>query len=252
MIDTSDPLARLRAANPVPAARVALLEPDPVLFQAIVAGGVEWRVPASAGRHRRRRRLVPALAVASLLSGAVAYAVLRDEVTKPANVACFEQAASQGDATVVAVDAEGPLAACAELWRRGLLGPTTEVPPLAECTLPSGVVGVFPVADCASLDLPPVPTTTTPPAPPAPPGDPPADVSARILAFRNATVGQFLGSPCVTPQQGTDIVGRELERAGLSGWTIVADGFTADRPCATLSIQADVRQVILAPAPPRR
>jgi hypothetical protein len=249
MMQSSDPLVRLRAANPVPAARVALLAPDPVLFRRIVAEPA----PAAPRRRqpRRGRRLVPALVATSLLGGAVAYAVLRDEVTKPASVACFEQADERSNTEVVAVGGAGALAACAELWRRGVFGPGTDVPPLSECTLPSGVAGVFPVAECAELDLPPVPTTTSLPAPaPDPPA--PADVPARILALRDATVAQFLASPCVTPQAGADIVRRELERAGLTGWTIVAEGFTAERPCATLSIQADVRQVILVPATPRR
>jgi hypothetical protein len=254
MIEMSDPLARLRAVNPVPAAEVALLEPDPVLFRRIVAGRPEAGVVVPR-RRRPARRWVPALVVTSLLGGAVAYAVLRDEVTKPISVSCYEQADLNADIAVAPVGDGGPLAACAEVWRRGGLGTVTEVPPLVECTLASGGVGVFPATAggdvCAGLDLPPVPSTTTPPAPaPDPPA--PADVNARILAFRDATVPQFLEAACMTPQVGTDIVRQELERAGLIGWTITAEGFTAERPCATLSIQTAARQVILVPAPARR
>lgn len=255
MIDTSDPLARLRAANPVPAARVALLEPDPVLFRRITAGDAGIAVRDIRRRRRPARRLVPALAVASLLGGAVAYAVFRDDVTKPATAACFERADMNAATSVAAVGDDGPIEACADMWRRGAFGPVSEVPPLTECTLPSGVVGVFPVvagADtCAFVHLAPTPSTTGLPAPaPDPPA--PADVNARILAFRDATLPQFVGAACVAPQAGADIVRRELERAGLAGWTVVAEGFTADRPCATLSIQPDVRQVVMVPAPPRR
>ena len=254
MIEMSDPLARLRAVNPVPASEVALLAPDPALFRRIVAG--RRNVPVAVARRRRpARRLVPALVVASLVGGAVAYAVLRDEVTKPISVACYQRADLTADTDVAPVGEDGPLAACAELWRRGAFGPVTEVPPLVECTLTSGTVGVFPVTAgvdvCATLDLPPTPSTTSPPAP-APDPPPPADVNARILAFRDATVPQFLGAACVTPQAGTDIVRRELERAGLAGWTVTAEGFSAERPCVTLSIQAAERQVILVPSPARR
>lgn len=255
MIDMSDPLARLRSVNPVPAAQVALLEPDRELFRQIVSGAVAAPLPAARRRRPVRRRLVPALVVASLLGGAVAYAVLRDEVTKPLNVACFEGADLAADTAAATVGDDGPLAACAELWRRGEFGPVAEVPPLTECTLASGVVGVFPAtagADtCATLDLPPTPSTTGPPAPaPDPPA--PADVNSRVLAFRDATVPQFQDAPCVSPQDATAIVRRELQRAGLADWTIVAEGFTAERPCATLGIQAEARRVILVPGTPRR
>lgn len=254
MIDMHDPLARLRAANPVPASQVALLEPDRALFRQIVSGGVAAPLSAPRRRPRPARRFVPALVVASLLGGAVAYAVLRDEVTKPVSVACFERADLAADTSAGSVGDDGPLAACADLWRRGAFGPVAEVPPLAECTLASGVVGVFPVTagvdTCTSLDLPPTPSTTNPP--PAAPGPPaPADVNARVLAFRDATLPQFQVT-CVSPQEGTAIVRRELERAGLAGWTVVAEGFTAERPCATLGFQTEARQVILVPGTPRR
>lgn len=250
MIEITDPLARLRAANPVPAAQVALLEPDPVLIRRIVA---DVSIPAPQPRRRPAWRLVPALIVTSLLGGAVAYAVLRDEVTKPATVACYDRADLNARTDVAAVRDDGPLAACADMWRRGAFGDVTEVPPLTQCTLPWGVVAVFPAtagADtCAGLDLLPIPPSTTLPAPHP---DPPADVNARIRAFRTATQAEFLGATCLTPQEGTEIIRRELDRAGLAGWTVMAEGFTPDRPCATLSIQADIRRVTLVPGPPRR
>ena len=253
MTDSSDALARLGAANPVPAARVALLDPDPVLFRRIVAGGGDAAVPRRHPRRRSARRLVPAFIVASLVGGAVGYAVLRDEVTKPATAACYERADLTAAIEVAAVGDEGPLAACADMWRRGAFGAGAEVPPLTQCTLESGVVAVFPAtagADtCAGLYLPPAPSSTTAPAPDA---DPPPDVNARVLAFRDATQPQFVTATCVTPAAGVDIVRRELGRAGLTGWTVTAEGFTAERPCATLSIRADARSVILVPAPPRR
>ena len=253
MIDSSDALLRMRAANPVPAARVVLPEPDPDLFRRIVAGAPGAAVPAPRRRRRSARRLVPALVVTTLLGGAVGYAVLRDEVTTPETVACHERADLTSRTEVAAVRDDGPLAACADMWRRGAFGAVAEVPPLTQCTLRSGLVGVFPAtagADvCAGLDLPPTPSSTSPPVPAT---DPPADVNARILAFRDATQTHFLSAPCLTPEAGTDIVRRELDRAGLAGWTVTAEGFTPERPCATLSIQADIRRVSLVPGPPRR
>ena len=95
MINVSDPLERLRAANPVPTGLGTLAPPDPVLFRRITA-----LAPTAVPVHspwRRARRLVPALLVTSLVGGTVAYALLRDDVTKPQQVACFEFADTESD-----------------------------------------------------------------------------------------------------------------------------------------------------------
>ncbi len=258
MIDTNDPLERLRAANPVPPAEVALLGPDPVLFDRITSAP-PFPI-ADRPRRRRARRLVPAFVVTTLLGGAVAYGLLRGEVSSPESVACFE-AADQASATeVAAVESGGPIDVCADLWRRGVLGAGTEVPPLVACVLPTGVAGVFPVTPgtdvCTALNLvpitppPPLPATTTPGPEPAPP--PAGDLNAQILNFRDAVLGQFIDAECMAPATGEDLVRRELDRAGLGDWTIVSTGYTAERPCATLSLRPDQRQVVLVPGTPRR
>ncbi len=167
MINTSDPLERLRAVNPVPPAEVALLQPDPVLFDRITSAPPARRA-APLLRRRRGRRLVPALVVTSLLGGAVAYALLRGEVTRPETVACFERADLSATTAVPKVGAAGPIEACADVWRRGTFGGVAEVPPLVACVLPTGVAGVFPAtggADvCTALNLVPItPTPTTSP-----------------------------------------------------------------------------------------
>ena len=262
MIHTSDPLERLRAANPVPPAEVALLAPDRVLFDRII-DAPPAPLAGPLRRRRRGRRLVPALVFTSILGGAVAYGVLRDGVTSPETVACFERADLTATASVQTVEAAGPVEACVEVWRRGTFG-GTEVPPLMACVLPTGVAGVFPttagVDVCTALNLvpisptpptrPPPPTTTTPGPVPAP--QPAADVNTRILNFRNAVLGQFVDAPCMAPATGAEIVRRELDRAGLGDWTVVSGAFSADRPCATLSLRPEERQVLLVPGTPRR
>ncbi|MGI8808153.1 MAG: hypothetical protein ACR2KK_09990 [Acidimicrobiales bacterium] len=269
MINVSDPLERLRAVNPVPPAEVDRMPADPVLFHRITTGRTTL-APGAVARpyraRRRARRLVPALVVASLLGGAVAYGVLRDGVTKPQKVACYERADLQANTEVAVVDARGPLAACADLWRQGVLGAGDAVPDLAECVLDSGVAGVFPATPghdvCAGLGLPPVataPLSTVPSSapPPSGPAPPPADPSARILAFRDAVFPLFVDTPCVEPTAAAALVRRELDRAGLGDWTIrggegrAGDGFSAERPCATLSLRPEVREVVLVPSPRR-
>ncbi|MFN2502873.1 MAG: hypothetical protein ABR540_01320, partial [Acidimicrobiales bacterium] len=111
---------------------------------------------------------------------------------------------------------------------------------------------------CARLNLPPVTPTTPPPTSGSAPTSPPAsDLNARVLAFRDAVAGPFLESPCVEPPAAASMVRRELDRAGLADWTIrggegaSGDGFSAQRPCATLSLRPENREVVLVPAPRR-
>ena len=267
MINRSDPLERLRAVNPVPAGLSTIPGPDPVLFDRIVAGqtGVAARRGRPTAGRRRARRLVPALLVASLLGGAVAYGLLRDGVTHPETAGCYETADLEARTEVPRVDERGALEACAELWRRGVLGAGGQVPPLTECVLQSGVAAVFPAPPgddvCTRLGLATMPRTTPPPPPPQgsttvpPPTQ--GDVNARFLAFRDAVLPQFLEASCMDPRLGEAIVRRELAAAGLGDWTVrggeglAGDGFSAARPCATLSFRPERREIVLVPTPAR-
>ena len=256
MIPTSGPLERLRAANPVPAATVAPVRPDPVLFRAIVSGELEERPPVRPRPARRRLRLVaPALAVTGLLGGAVAYGLLREPAPKPQTTGCYERADLEARTEIVGVGAEGPLAACAELWQQGVLGPGGEVPALTECVLSTGVVGVFPARTsgqdvCSSLVNPTTTGITSPATTIAPPT---VDVNERFRLFREAVLPRFVDAACVEPGAATDIVRRELDRAGLGDWRIASAGpFTADRPCATLGFRPEAGEVLLVPSPARR
>lgn len=264
MIDHRDPLERLRLANPVPPAAVepASSPAALALFLRIVnEDAVVPRAPSARRTRRRARWLVPGLVVAGL-AGSGAYAVLTRPVSHPQTAACFERADLNAPTEVVVFGREGPAAACAEIWARGAFGPV-QVPALAECTLPSGTPGVFPTTgggqECSHLGL----ATMATSAPPGPPGPgpstsaPPGDENARFLGFRDAVLTEFLASPCTDPATADTVVRRELGRAGLGDWTVrsgqgAGDGFSADRPCATLAFRPDERTVVLVPAPPRR
>ncbi len=249
----ADPLVRLRAANPIPPATVTEVRADPALFRAITTGtlgqgGAETR---GTGRRRWGRIAVPALAVAGLLGGAVAYGVLRDGAPKPHTVACYERVDLEAHTEVVGVGREGPVAACAALWERGAFRSAREVPPLAECLLPTGVVAVFPATPghdvCRAVAAAQAPATaTTAPSPTL------ADVNDRFLAFRDAVRPQFVDVPCVDAEDAAAIVRRELDRAGLSAWTVRSGPFSPERPCATLSFRPEQAEVVLVPATPRR
>jgi len=258
MTNLRDPLDRLRAVNPVLLNGATLSPPDPVLFRRITSDvrAIEPLEVRPDRPRRRTRRLVPALLVISLVGGATAYALLRGEVTKPESVACYESANLRSDTEVASIDERGPAAACADLWRRGEFGAGVEVPELAECVLDTGVPGVFPATAgrdvCTDLNLAPAPTSRPPASTTSPvPSQPPSDLTAQVLAFREATAAPFLDSPCVEPPAAAAIVRRELDRAGLGDWAVRSGDFPAQRPCATLSVRPENREVVLVPSPRR-
>ena len=272
-----DVLERLRACNPVPAGRfddLVWTDIAQAQFQRIVAtpavpARVRGRlapVPAVPGAGRGRRRRVPRVAVlagaVSLSVAVAAYALVTRPTSKPQNVACFAAADLTANTAVVGVDAQGPVAACAGVWARGFLGPTRP-PPLRACLLESGVVGVFPEAPgrdvCLDLGLAaassPAPPTTEPAGIRLAPDDQVVD-HARFFAFRDAALSRFVGQECIGAVAAEEIVREELDRAGLDGWTVTtgvgADGagFSAGRPCASLSFHPEVWSVDLVPVPP--
>lgn len=262
MIDSNDPLHRLRIANPVAA-------PDRAAASTAAAVDLLERIVAAspAGPDRRRRfrwrarLLVPAVLLTGA-AGAAGYAVMNNNAAPRATVACFERADPQARTEVVVSDGRGAAADCADLWAEGRFGGTGgPAPSLATCTLPSGTTGVFPADDrgdvCARLGLAAaVPLASTSTSSPFP-ATTVADENARFLAFRDAVLPQFLDAPCVDPDAARALVRRELDRAGLVDWTIrvgqgTGTGFSADRPCATLSFLPNERAVVLVPAPPHR
>ncbi len=262
-----DLLERLRVLNPVVAGQfddLVFTEPAHALFRQIVAtdapvglqvGGRRVLRPLPAGgQHRRSGRRVAVVAGLVSLSVAVAgYALVGRQPSKPQTVACFAAAELQSLTAVVAVESDGPVAACSRVWEQGFFRKPAPSP-LRACVLESDVVGVFPEASgsdvCLHLGLASVSRA------PSPPESGPFVDPGRFAAFRDAVAGRLDGQGCVGVKPATSIVGEELERAGLTGWKVVlgggADGawFSADRPCVSLSYQPEARTVELVPLPP--
>jgi hypothetical protein len=199
---------------------------------------------------RRRRRLllslVPALAVLLIAAtGFTAYRLTRTEPTHLESIGCYDRADIGGNVTVVSADGRGAVAQCRGLWRQGVVG--SPVPAqLAACVLSTGPVGVFPSSDdqtCERLGL--------------------ADLSAqgeadsrRFVRMRDAIYAR-LGSPpsgssrrsgpCVGEEQARAIVLEELAAHGYPGWKVTTAGeaFSAERPCAEVSLDAGSKTAIL-------
>ncbi len=73
----------------------------------------------------------------------------------------------------------------------------------------------------------------------------------RFLAFRDAVQAR-LGPVCLGPAVAEAIVRDELERAGLEDWTVtlgVGAEFSAERPCASVSLLPEARTVLIVPLP---
>jgi hypothetical protein len=267
-----DPLELLRALNPVPAGQLDELvwsPPARALFARIVAStpgahGTGLRLPPPGSRGpvggRRRRRTARSVAVLATLSvGVAGYALVSDDSPKAVDPACFAGADLAADVAVVKADRGGAVAACADAWAGGAFGaPAT--PQLRACLLDSGAVGVFPEAGedvCLALGLSAAPgeqgasPRTPQPGAERPSSGDPAEEQQRFLAFRDAVVARFLDQGCLGAERAAAVVRQELDRAGLEGWTVDAEGggFTDGRPCASLSFRPEQRLVVLVALP---
>jgi hypothetical protein len=194
-----------------------------------------------ATRLRRRRRLVAAVFIPVVALGLVAAAVLASrspEIT--AHLGCYDAPSVEANTVVVDADGRLPTAICAELWARGEMDPVTKAaPPLEACVLRTGPVGVFPADPpgvCERLGLAPLRTegyhTTT----------------GRIGALRDALVRRVNPDRrCLDEATATATVRRELDRRGLTDWTIKVErgSFAGNRPCAAFGLLERERQVVL-------
>jgi len=256
MTDGSDPLERLRAANPVHAEQLPDIAESArarALFEEITemetlhpAGPEIIRPPATAGQ-RHRRRLVPVVALVGLsLGGAAAYALVTRDASTTHSVACYQAANLEATTAVVTGDGRTAVEVCAEAWNRGVFGPLP-APALQGCVLNSGVAAVFPATAgndvCVALRL----ASLSAGAPS------PAEKS--FLAFKEAVVDRFTSERCVDPDRGAAVVHEELNRAGLATWTVAVgdgvqgEGFSPQRPCAGLAFEQAQRKVVLVPQP---
>lgn len=195
--------------------------------------------PAGVVRRPRAVLALAAIAVLAVATGFGAYALTRGEPTHVDSIGCYSAASTRADVAVIGNTASDPVAACAELWRRGdIAAGVTAAPALQPCVLDTGAVAVIPAAAldaCNRIGA--------------------ARLSEqgrlelrRLGAVQAALVDRFAGD-CVGEQRARAIAEQELRRAGLAGWGVTVVGtFAPGRPCASPTIDRERRSVVLVAA----
>ena len=213
----------LRRANPVTPAgsvsRRSFASAD-ALFADVVARRSR-RVP--------HRVLLIALVIVLVALMVMAFvAVRRQRASVEVGSECY--AADSLDARRVVAPPADPERSCAELWAAGDLG-RGAVPDFDVCTLPAGLLAVFPGESgsvCSRLDLP----------------EYAGDNS--IDRFAHSVNGQ-VSSACIGLRPAEQIVTREIAHRHLSGWTFKRrpGGFDTQRPCASIAVDPAAHTVFI-------
>lgn len=201
----------------------------------------EIAVAGERARTRRRRLflvLVPAVLLALAATGFTTY-VLTREPTQLESIGCFEQADLEANTSIVGSDGRHPVEICAEVLRTTM--GTAAPERLAACVLESGAVGVFPSSGadtCGRLGLAELPKSY-------------AAEQKRFTELREALVARF-ATTCVGEDDARAAVRRELDARGYGSWQIDVEGngFSRERPCASLAFDGEREAVILVPVEP--
>lgn len=247
MNTVSDPIERLRLANPVPpgALRDAAAERARHLLVRLRAN--EVATPTISARTPRRT-LVAAVAVATAgILAAAAYAgyTLTQTATQFETFGCYKTDSLNADTAVLGSGITSPVATCAATYASAF--PDAQPPTnFAACVLPSGSIGVFPADTtsdtCKSLglsNLAQAPTTQK--------------QMKQFANLKHTLAATFSGSTCVSYRQARTGVRAALKANGLSKWTIQegeganGEGFSSRRPCAGLAYDTAQQTVVLVP-----
>ncbi|MEZ5176612.1 MAG: hypothetical protein R2823_10505 [Acidimicrobiia bacterium] len=235
--DRRDLFEALREGDP---ARMSNSEQDALLRQRIKS-----RVLAADRRPlraTRRRILVVALVAAFALASTAAAIYLAREPSDPAGIGCYQAATL--DAPQFGVRAPSSLhpSECEQLWADGTLTnpsvvPKGEIPQLVGCVNPAGGLAVFPSNDdqlCDRLGLARYeePTRTD------------------VVELNVQLLGLFTTEKCMTMDDAQTRVEDILTAQGLSNWSVtVTTPASADRPCASFSLNGSDHTILLVPIP---
>lgn len=197
-------------------------------------------IRARALRQRRpyRRTLVAVAAALIVTSAAAGAMVLWSGEPTIVAVSCYADADLDSDRVSGDVALGLGPQACARVWQSGAFGDGPP-PPLVACLVDDSV-GVFPGPDgtCGDLGL-----------PRSAGGESALATMAELDTALRDIVDQ---TPCLTPEAAVPEASRVVMGLGLheSGWTVrqTADT-TADRPCASFSVDQERKLVAIVPIP---
>jgi hypothetical protein len=181
-------------------------------------------------RRPKRRWMLPAAAAAVLLTGAGAWAAIRDD--GPTNLGISCPGSRDGSIAGVQATSGDPVADCAATWVDLHGG---EAPPMTAYVSPAGNVTVVLAGD------------------PAPDGFAVmenARFDAKLIKLQEslADIAGDLPHGCVDEADARSFVEKEFDRLGLEGWTVEADAgrpIDETRPCARADIHGRDRRVVL-------
>ena len=192
--------------------------------------------------RRRRRRSIGAVVVGTIVivGGSVGVAALirSGQPIQPAQgIACRAAEDPRSDAIVIPANAD-PIAACAEQWANGTLGPTSDVPPLTVCIAVTGVVEVYPGDSevCGRIGLVNADAELTPD-------------NLAVLALNDRLVNEVNAAACAAAVDVLASAKRIVDESGLDGWTIAIRGDSRDADCAKVALDQPTKTITVIKFP---
>ena len=190
-------------------------------------------------RHRRRVALAAAAAATVLIgTGFGTYALTHDEPTHVDSLGCYSEAALQADVSVIDNTAQDPVAACARLWRDGVVTGTPATPTLVACVLGTGAVAVMPGSGaevCNALGIGTLSATGR-------------RELRRLGEVRAELLARLEG--CKGAQEGVRIARAVLDAHGFDAWSVATHGEFSDRStCASPTLERTRERVLLIASP---
>ncbi len=187
---------------------------------------------------RRRRRLLIFLAPALAVLAGVAYATIRSTTETAAHgIACVTNM-KDDSAHIVGSDGREPAEVCGALWATGTIDGVARTPDLIACG-----TWVFPTNDAGICERKGLPAST----PRNYRGE-----AKRFAAFQDAIVSRFT-ERCLGETEARNVIAAQLIKSGYVGWNITTgegehgEGFSSQRPCASLAIDAREKTVVVVP-----
>lgn len=193
--------------------------------------------------HRRNLRLALAIAAASLVAVAGTWIWVRT-ISIPNAILCYQAVDLAADTAAAPPSEQASAEACIGVWEQQVLvnpdiASPGSVPPLSACIAENGALVVMPTDDpmvCDQLGL----------AQPDPATQGEAD---QIRRLEQQLIEYFQSNECVPMTDALERVSELLAAHELTSWAIEGTDESADRPCASFSIDPELETIFIIPIP---